>query len=235
MFFFLCCIQAIGDFSRNKSYLWLVAIFVDGVLCFVACCSMSLICTLCLCCDRYDLDTGEYDGMQFSTSLRIDNVAFNGQDACVSSGSSTIRCYQILTNNIYDMPVRHKAELVEGSRLLNNEMNQMLSQELPSRFFALCYSGEVHGFSASTFHSRCDNKGPTVTIARVSSGSGTGRIIGGYAPVAWTSARSYHRAHHAFLYKFEGNQMHRTDPSLSRPQSAIYDRSNYCPTFGESL
>ena len=31
----------------------------------------------------------------------------------------------------------------------------------------LCYRASVHGWSAHDFHTRCDNKGPTVTIVKV--------------------------------------------------------------------
>jgi len=39
----------------------------------------------------------------------------------------------------------------------------------------------VDGWAASTFHSRCDNKGPTVTIIRV----GGKYIFGGYTSLSW--------------------------------------------------
>ena len=43
-----------------------------------------------------------------------------------------------------------------------------------------CWRASVDGWAASTFHSRCDGKGPTVTIIRV------GRyIFGGYTSVSW--------------------------------------------------
>ena len=44
----------------------------------------------------------------------------------------------------------------------------------------LCWRASVDGWAARTFHSRCDGKGPTVTIIRV------GRyIFGGYTSVSW--------------------------------------------------
>ena len=43
-----------------------------------------------------------------------------------------------------------------------------------------CWRASVDGWAASTFHSRCDGKGPTVTIIRV------GRyIFGGYTSIPW--------------------------------------------------
>ena len=43
-----------------------------------------------------------------------------------------------------------------------------------------CWRASVDGWAASTFHSRCDGKGPTVTIVRVGK-----YIFGGYTSVSW--------------------------------------------------
>ena len=43
-----------------------------------------------------------------------------------------------------------------------------------------CWRASVDGWAASTFHSRCDWKGPTVTIIRVGK-----YIFGGYTSVSW--------------------------------------------------
>ena len=44
----------------------------------------------------------------------------------------------------------------------------------------LCWRASVDGWDARTFHSRCDGKGPTVTIIRVGK-----YIFGGYTSVSW--------------------------------------------------
>ena len=43
-----------------------------------------------------------------------------------------------------------------------------------------CWRASVDGWAASTFHSRCDGKGPTVTIIRVGK-----YIFGGYISISW--------------------------------------------------
>ena len=43
-----------------------------------------------------------------------------------------------------------------------------------------CWRASVDGLAASTFHSRCDGKGPTVTIIRVER-----YIFGGYTSRSW--------------------------------------------------
>ena len=49
--------------------------------------------------------------------------------------------------------------------------------------FVRCWHAKTDGSSASTFHSNCDGKGPTVTI--IKSGS---YIFGGYTDVSWHSS-----------------------------------------------
>ena len=44
----------------------------------------------------------------------------------------------------------------------------------------LCYRASVHGWSSKNFHTRCDNKGPTVTIVKVGE-----CIFGGYTDKNW--------------------------------------------------
>ena len=44
-----------------------------------------------------------------------------------------------------------------------------------------CWRASVDGWAASTFHGRCDHKGPTVTIIRV----GGKYIFGGYTSHSW--------------------------------------------------
>ena len=47
-------------------------------------------------------------------------------------------------------------------------------------FWKRCWRASVDGWASSTFHSRCDGKGPTVTIIRVGK-----YIFGGYTSISW--------------------------------------------------
>ena len=46
--------------------------------------------------------------------------------------------------------------------------------------FVRCWHAKTDGWAASTFHSNCDGKGPTVTIVQVGS-----YIFGGYTDKSW--------------------------------------------------
>lgn len=60
----------------------------------------------------------------------------------------------------------------------------------------LIYKASRDGFDANAFHSRCDNKGSTITIIR----SNNNYLFGGYATLPWTSQGSYKSDTSAFLF-----------------------------------
>ena len=53
----------------------------------------------------------------------------------------------------------------------------------------LLYRASRDGFAASDFHSRCDNKGPTITIIK-SKGE---RIFGGVTSLPWDSTSNAYK------------------------------------------
>jgi hypothetical protein len=60
----------------------------------------------------------------------------------------------------------------------------------------LLYRGTRDGFGAADFHTNCDNKGATVTVAK----SSCGYIFGGVTGLAWSSAGGHVSTNTAFLY-----------------------------------
>ena len=66
----------------------------------------------------------------------------------------------------------------------NKEWIEQLEKWLPSdvqeKNLKLCYRASVNGWASRTFHSLCDNKGPTVVL--VKSGQ---YVFGGYAAFSW--------------------------------------------------
>ena len=67
---------------------------------------------------------------------------------------------------------------------LNSFLAPVLQSSSRSRFVR-CWRAQRDGWAASTFHSNCDGKGPTVTIIQVGS-----YIFGGYTDQSWSS--KYH-------------------------------------------
>ena len=73
----------------------------------------------------------------------------------------------------------------ESEILTNEEHQQSLKRWLPTDLegeWRLLFRASRDGFAAQTFHSKCDNKGPTVTI--VKSGA---NIFGGFTEISWES------------------------------------------------
>ena len=61
--------------------------------------------------------------------------------------------------------------------------------------FARCWHAMTDGWAASTFHSNCDGRGPTVTIIKVNE-----YIFGGYTDVSWSGG-----THIKFLMRGQDN------------------------------
>ena len=62
---------------------------------------------------------------------------------------------------------------------LNSYLGPVLQNPGRSRFVR-CWHAKTDGWEASTFHSNCDGKGPTVTIVQVGS-----YVFGGYTDKSW--------------------------------------------------
>ena len=76
---------------------------------------------------------------------------------------------------------------IRSEILTNEEHISLLLSWLPlldsgkrRHCFRLLFRASRDGFAAATFHSRCDNKGPTVTI--VKSGN---NVFGGFTEQSW--------------------------------------------------
>jgi hypothetical protein len=95
----------------------------------------------------------------------------------------------------------------------------------------LIYKASRDGFDANAFHSRCDNKGPTMTIIQ----SNNNYIFGGYTSIPWTSDNAYKNDTTAFLFTL--TNPHNISPTKYLINSgyvgyAVYHYSSYGPTFG---
>ncbi|CAH3183392.1 unnamed protein product, partial [Porites lobata] len=95
--------------------------------------------------------------------------------------------------------------LGNDSRYLENLtlfLEPVIISSVRSRFVT-CWHAKQDGWAASTFHGKCDDKGPTVTIIQVGS-----FIFGGYSDVSWkshpdTCTARYSRK--AFIYSLTNN------------------------------
>ena len=89
----------------------------------------------------------------------------------------------------------------ESTILTNVEHRKILKGWLPEAMvggeWRLLFRASRDGFAGTVFHSRCDNKGPTVTV--VKSGA---NIFGGFTEKSWTSPKG------KFFITFEDTVLH---------------------------
>ncbi len=101
----------------------------------------------------------------------------------------------------------------------------------PAQVWTRCFSKLVDGASASTFHSKCDGKGSSVTIAKITYG-GVTRIVGGYLVPSWHASSAYiaDASKASFLFSITNDHKH---PYVNTTVTyAGYGHSSYGPTFG---
>lgn len=96
----------------------------------------------------------------------------------------------------------------------------------PGQRWRRCYSKAADGATSKVFHDNCDAKGPSVTVARLSSG----RVIGGYASKSWATVGNWMGDEASFLFSLTYRFKHGYIGKL--PTYTQYSNASYGPTFG---
>jgi len=117
-------------------------------------------------------------------------------------------------------------------RLSDDNMDQLEAWiDSGPKTFNLLYSITRDGCDPVPFHSKCDDKGPTVTVVYNTQGS----VYGGYTSLAWQSPSSYEwkQDDKAFLFQLPHScqKLCRKFPS-QKTNYSIYHNSSYGPSFG---
>ena len=89
----------------------------------------------------------------------------------------------------------------------------------------LLFRTSVDGDNGTTFHNKCNNKGPTITFVKTTAG----KRIGGFTMVSWASTNGYREDKDAFIFALDTYQKFVQYKDFNY---AIYDNSSYGPTFG---
>jgi len=93
----------------------------------------------------------------------------------------------------------------------------------------LLYRGTRDGMEANTFHNKCNNQGPTISLFK----NDKGYIFGGYASNDWTSSNGWKSASDSFIFSL--TNIHGTEPTKfpnSNTNKSIYDHYLDSPRFG---
>jgi hypothetical protein len=113
-------------------------------------------------------------------------------------------------------------------------------QEFEDRKWVLLYRGGRDGFGAKSFHDKCDEKAPTMTVVQSrAQHEFPSRVFGGYTPVKWDSISGLKsepvKDPTGFLFNLSvpgTGEAKRYPLRAGEKTKAIYCNSTYGPAFG---
>jgi hypothetical protein len=97
--------------------------------------------------------------------------------------------------------------------------------------FNLLYRASRDGYSPVSFHAKCDNKGPTIVVAKIENSK---KIVGGYNPLQWDTSNKYKSTINSFIYLFTDKKDIKT-AKVGFSDGNQYSIGNYSengPVFG---
>jgi hypothetical protein len=126
-----------------------------------------------------------------------------------------------------------KGQILKGERQSFDLIK--LCEFSPNDKWSLLYRGTRDGFSAQDFHSKCDNKSPTLSICKAHESS---YIFGGFTTVSWESTNGKWKSdRNAFIFSLtnKDNQPVKMNINPNRNHVAICCHSKYGPIFGDDI
>ena len=107
-------------------------------------------------------------------------------------------------------------------KMINEWIDPYMEKNITSE---LLFKTSIDGDSSTTFHNKCNKKGPTITFIKTTAG----KRIGGFTMVSWESIGNYKKDNDAFIFSLDAYQKF---VQWRYFDYAIYDHSSYGPTFG---
>ena len=68
--------------------------------------------------------------------------------------------------------------------------------------YELLFKTSIDGDSSTTFHNKCNKKGPTITFIKTTAG----KRFGGFTMVSWESIGNYKKDNDAFIFSLDTYQ-----------------------------
>ena len=165
----------------------------------------------------------------------LNELAISSEDDAPALPSVDDELQHILAHQMNIFGLNEKSPT--DSSLLNGSsdaetLHNWLKEDGSDGKLELLYSSSRDGVGNHKFHSKCDNKGPTVVIIK----SVEGGVIGGYTNTSWSNSTNgrYSSANKAFLFALSGFGLSSPCKMKLRSDSlfAIFDYALYGPTFG---
>ena len=161
--------------------------------------------------DMYNNVSPPNIGVKFTKSSTTPSSPSNG-DEWYNTSDGTI--YKYIDGSWYTVK-----SLSQYIQFINSKLSTSYTSE------TLLYRASRDGFSNSTFHTKCDNKGATITIVTLTNGT----KLGGFTTISWDSSSGYSYGGSAFLNNFTTN---RYLSYQAGGYTNTYRYSTYGPTFG---
>jgi len=121
-------------------------------------------------------------------------------------------------------------DLFKESSIIKEEERKLISNWILPHYnlkFELLYSGKRDGFGISTFHSKCNNKGPTLIVAKLENN----RRFGGFASESWEKNSGGIIDNNAFLFSLDNKIKYGLK---KKGTTSIYGQPNSSILFGPS-
>jgi hypothetical protein len=112
-------------------------------------------------------------------------------------------------------------------RLSELDFIKKLLSQISKGMGNVLYVATRDGDASTSFHSACDDEGPTIVIVE----STTGAVFGGYSDLSWGVQGSYATTSNSFLFRVRP-AMTQYGIISGKEGYAVYRRSGYGPTFG---
>ncbi|CAG8570014.1 32066_t:CDS:2, partial [Racocetra persica] len=99
--------------------------------------------------------------------------------------------------------------------------------------FNLLFRSNLDGSSSRVFHRKCDKKGATIVVGRISNSN---RLVGGYNPLDWSGDNIWKKTANSFLFTLDKNNLNNATISRVNPNNsgcAIGCNVIHGPSFGE--
>ena len=121
--------------------------------------------------------------------------------------------------------------LFTESNVIKVEERKIISKWILPHYnlkFELLFSGSIDGFSDKVFHSKCDNKGPTVFVAKLENN----RRVGGFTSKSWNTNVVGQVDANAFLFSLDNKIKY---GQKNKGREAIYGQSYTSVLFGPNF
>jgi len=125
-----------------------------------------------------------------------------------------------------DPPTSLQFESILLSQEKQNQLHNFFDEKEKLKKWNLLYRASKSGFESAKFHSKCDNKGETITIIKSNQ-----NLFGGYNPISWNQG-GWSNDSRYWLFSLTNPSNLPCKMKVKNPQQSAYNDSSCGPTFG---